>query len=289
MSNLCSVPGFYIKLTKNVRQGKESQREDCSYLLPYSENFTISNEQKVVRPVEQFMKELKEFVLTNAEFVGGTLPAGVDLASNIQDIFGYHLGTKWYYASAWAGEEPAQFSINLKFYRGMAGLWSAKDEVYDPSIGLYRCTIPQESDDGLSIISPMTTPFGAFSQYSDSILQGIEHAFSTGATKISEKISAIASHTSVKESMIKDIMSISKALGVSIRTWKVSFGWCNGNSADFVPYYSIDNCICKNSSISFGTQVEKENINAKPYPINSEIKLSFISQTIMTNKDIGKL
>jgi hypothetical protein len=282
--NLVSDPGFYVRLTQlrsNFGSGK-----DFVLMLPYSNDIQISNHQNVSRPVDKFLTQLKDTLVSVSDFANGSAGAIVKQIEGIEDLFGFRLNNKWYYASAWAGQEPASFSLELKFNRGIAGQWSAQDEVYNPILDTYALTLGADSnDDGSAtplsaIVAPMPSPAAIYAQYTLKQLQNI-------AVGVSQVISILGDVENKITSSYDTLQANAKTQSSSAinKVWTVEFGWSSGTSK-MTPFFKLNNTIIIDSNFNFSTEVEKANDTAKGYPISGSLTLSFITETIMTNSDI---
>jgi hypothetical protein len=287
---LCSDPGFYVKISQDNSWGPGAR--DFTLMLPYADNFQIGNHQNIIKPVEKFLTELKDFMASSADFMWSKSGAAVEAIGQIQDLFGFKLSNKWYYASTWAGQEPASFSLNLKFRRGIAGKWSAVQEVYRPIMDFYARTIAADVSPAGSntfanaIMAPMPSSAAALTTYAANIVGDA----STGLAQLGTAATTVLGMTpkGTTDSVTSVISSLSTGVNKLLmnKTWKVDFGWCNGTSDTFSPYFSIKDVIISDSSFNFGEGVEKSSIGARGYPISGEVTLALISETIMTNSDI---
>jgi hypothetical protein len=280
--NLISDPGVYIQLSQPETLGLQK----FTLTLPYSDELQVSNHQNIIRPVEKFLTDLKDFIVSSAD-TGSSLPAaGIDLTNKIADLFGIKLGNRWYYASSWGGQEPASFSLNLKFNRGMSGQWDAREEVYHPILYTYARTVAQDQrNDGSKnfgnlITSPMPSSFGVFTTYAAQIatntaIGGVQILSGLLGQQVAQD--AIKSISKADDSISNELMK---------RIWTVDFGYCSGKGTEFSSFFKIDKCIINDSTFKFGSGVQKSNIGAQPYPISGELNLSFITETIMTNGTI---
>jgi len=274
--------GPVIQLTRYSLLGIE----EFSYIIPYKDNFTLTTQQDINQPVQELYEWLKDSMMTSSDFVNGSTPGIIDGIDRLQDLLGFKLNNKNYYASAWKGTKPSQLGLNLEFTRGIAGEWNSKKEVYDPILEIYSKTVPDDSIGDLIITGPVPSALSVLASYGASM---ILNALELNA-KIAEKAIAKVSSELYKGQTNKDLdltSAIQKAQNAvpNNLTWKVTFGYSNGTSA-VSPIFVLDSLIVESSTFEFGTEVE--HVGSNYYPTSGSLTLSLKNQIITTSSTITK-
>ena len=244
-----------------------------SWLIPFFDETKFTATQKLKQPVKEFFDDLKDFIVSESSVIGGGGVAGVtDAILKGLDLFGLQLFSKGFYAQAWAGEEPTPFSLTLKFFLGMQGLWDAGKEVFAPVMDIMAHTVPLETG-SVFLSAPLPSPLATFTNFSANVLAGISQA----AASFGEIVGAGASQ----------FVTSANTYGKSIAsvpfggTWQVAFGWKDNTSGAPKLYFNITNCIVESSTWSFSPMTQLK--NNKAYPITGELQLNFRTQTLLTN------
>lgn len=274
-----NIKGNYVQLsynsTKIIDKGP--------WCIPFNEQFTISTAQKTRQPVKDFFDNLNNAIVTT---IGNSkLAATVKGAEFLYDLLGVRFFQKDYYASSWVGEEPAEISLKLHFFRGMKGdsSWDSYTEVYNPISQIMAATVPFDpSNSDLILTAPMPNSLQVFTNFAGSIVESTITSISslvTGAISLSSTTQGKGNNTNM------GISSQTTVSNLSGGTWTLNFGY-SSDGRNIKPYITMGQLICTNSSFSFSPTLAKNGGNY--YPIAGDLNLTFKTQSILVSTDFKK-
>lgn len=255
----------------------------ASWVIPFFDETKFSATQKLKQPVKEFFDDLKDFIINSDAVSASGLSNIADAIFKGLDLFGIQLFSKGFFAQAWHGEEPTPFSLTLKFFMGMLGVWDASVEVFTPIINIIKQTVPQEPKPWSLITPPLPSPAATFVAFSGQIIGGVASAVGAGVQAILGTNPVTSAAGTVVDSALNwftDKIVNSTAGG----TWRVEFGWKDKGSTTPKIYFSIPFVIVESSTWSFSPMLQQK--GTKYYPINGEITLNFKTQTFLTNLDL---
>lgn len=287
-------PGPAITLSK---QGGKS------FLFPFYDGLNITATQNLFQPVKQVIEAIRNAITSSAGTKFSSFSGIIQTISQLQQLTGYQFGSKGYYASSWAGSQPASLSIKIQSYRGIMGAWNANIEVTTPLLALMASTLPI-STGGQSLESPLPSGFDVIGNYTATFLKsgpGVDALAIAGAsalTTIDNPVAKIVG-TGVLAAATVDLVSGSKlanqltgadsqsiALETTFnKTWDLQFGYYTGAATDsFIHYYTLPQVIVESSSINFDSMVEKN--GSSVFPIKGTVSLNIKTETILANTDM---
>lgn len=286
-------PGPAIRLTKNTTNYPEIT--DKSFIIPMDESFSISASQTLSQPVKELFQYIQEAVIgASGDLFGSTGSTFARAGLEIANLTGFQLGTKGYYAKAWAGaSQPSTVSITAKFYRGMQGIWDSSVEAVGGARRVMALTLPYETaGGGVTLQSPVPSAITVFTTYATQVISDAIKSITT-ATGIGAQTATVAtlsnpsSQANVGSSLNKSANSLkSSAISqfISTDTWELDFGYFDGRN--IIPFLMLQRYIVESSTIKFGNQVEK-NPDGWYYPTTAEVTLSMVSQDILTSANFS--
>jgi hypothetical protein len=274
-----NLSGSYIHLSKSSSPSGKA----VEWYVPYEGENGISVEQQYRMPIKEAYEALGEMVENLTETVSTTAGKVLKGVEFLSDMFGIKIFTKLYYSQAWAGEEPATFSIKLKFFRGMNNAWDAKSEVFVPIMNIMSCTVPY--DIGPILTAPGPNDIDCFALFAGSLV-GMGLASGT----VGKSLQTIGQDATAAQS--KNQNGVAVKIGTTASNilfgggmWKVEFGWASGgNGTRFNRYMGYTNLNCTQASYAFSSTLESSS-----YPISGDLNLTFKTQDILTSSDFTNL
>ena len=268
-----NVPTTALLLTDN-----SSSPNTC--VIPVNEDFVISSSQEINRPIEELFKKVKDIIVASANVASSSFAGVAKAGLDLQDLLGYRLGGKAYYASAWKGVKSNGLEIKLDFKWGWRGMYDAYNECYIPAYTLMSGTVPSNPT-GLSLLAPMPAAIDVYTGYGVSLLGTSLAQASNGATSVLANLgSAITGLNNAKD--VASSLSIKADGSISLpRTWKVNFGFYNGS--EFISIIDLGENIVESSRLTQGNQMQADKDNNKYYPINTSLSLTMVAENVYTS------
>lgn len=269
------------------------QSDAEEYIIPFSEDFSLTANQEVSRPITELFNKIRETVTSvSGSLAEGTVEAVVGGGIAIQDLLGWRLLGRKYYMSAWKGVKESGLNLKLDLRMGWAGFWDAEKECKEVAYKLMGYTLPTE-DNKAVLGAPMPAPIDVYATYgANAVNDALKTIGGFGETLGNEAKKAISSWTADSKKANETSGDYSKSTkytsagGVSRgpRTWHVVFGFWNSISGDankFVDILDAGINIVQTSSLSQSSQVQITG-SGKFVPIQMTVNLQMISQDVYT-------
>ena len=259
-----------------------------SWIVPYDEEYQLSTSQELNQPIKKFFEDIQQFVFNEAATQSSAGAEVLRTVQNIQNMFGFQLNAKSYYASSWGGELPSELSVELKFAMGNLGKWDAKEEVMTPIMGIMSKTVPSQVLGSSTLSAPLPSGGSVFIHYGTTLLAD---AIKAGTSLASGIIQTAASLVGGKTDMLKSATSaFTTNIDENVRAiygnvWNVEFGWCDGTASNFKPFYTMKSMVVQSSSCKMSPKVQM--IGGSPFPIAGSITLSMKTEEAMTSLDFS--
>jgi len=149
----------------NLKQGKGSWKDfEVNKIAQIHNNIQLYLENDISLDVKnEYEDPFKEIIEAAKKTKIGAAVTGVFQAINEVSAIttGVRLQTEYTGAKAWKGSSKIEFSLSFNFYMGSAGIWSGKEEVYNPIAALGKMFMPRRvtelgawADNGLFIKGP---------------------------------------------------------------------------------------------------------------------------------------
>jgi hypothetical protein len=141
----------------NLKQGGLSWKEVAVNTIAQIDNkIQLYLENDISLDVKnEYEDPFKEIIEAAKKTKFGAAVTGVLQAVNeISAITsGVRLQTEYTGAKAWKGSSKIEFSLSFNFYMGSAGIWSGKEEVYNPIAALGKMFMPRRVTEGGKVIT----------------------------------------------------------------------------------------------------------------------------------------
>lgn len=243
------MAGPYLHITNSDKT--------VDFIIPYTADITVSTSQQTIKPIQQLQKYLSE-VVDMAAKLNPLTAAGKELYNVVRDTLGLKLHNRLFYAQAWAGSEPTQFSVNLQFNIGGKDEWKGKTEVLDPIYAILNATLPD--DNGIIMTSPMPNGYSVFTDYTAQAIKGF-------SDQIGKVVNILGG----------DGETNAAASATTKRTWEIKVGYVGKGKSVLDPFFiKIPGLIVKSAAPTFSLAALDEG----GCPIKGSISLSMETQSI---------
>ena len=288
--------GVYIFLEVNGFDAAEIQAAGFSasgthhtFTLPLREDsFTTPlDQQEYFAPIEELFKEVSAVIGgLGANWISGI----ADMVVKFQDLFGTRLFNSDLHAQAWRQAKPSSMSLKLDFNFGMLDEWDSQKEVLQPLLIIKRSSLPMATATG-TFFAPGPTALSVYKDFGTNIFDSIlkqgeanvktaikatDPAYSRGETTASaQATSTFSGAAKAGSSVLADATSYVEAAANTHRGyWALSFVAYDQKTNTKRVLYQSPKLICKESTITFGNQLD-ETLS----PITGSATLSLSSQS----------
>ncbi len=283
------VNGFYIPEIAGSSFNAKGRHH--KFILPLREDSfaTPLDQQEYFAPIEDLFKEVSAVIGgLGANWISGI----ADMVVKFQDLFGTRLFNSDLHAQAWRQAKPSSMSLKLDFNYGMLDEWNSRIEVLQPLLVIKRSSLPKSDTAAKStFFAPGPTALSVYKDFGTNIFETLlnqgRSAIASGAaiqgtTQRADRSAAFASQFDSAEStgkkVIEDATTRAATADATAETkrgyWALSFVAYNQQSNATQTLYQSPRLICKESTISFGNQLDETLC-----PIYGSATLSLSSQS----------
>lgn len=300
--------GVYIFLEANGFYNPEiggasfnAQGRHHKWILPLREDSFVTplDQQTYFQPIEELFKEVSSVI----QGLGANWISGIaDMVVKFQDLFGTRLFNSDLHAQAWRQAVPSSMSLKLDFNYGMLDVWNSKIEVVQPLLIIKRTALPKSDSAAHSTFyAPGPTALSVYTDFGKNIFQTIinqgKAQAQTAAAATNPAYRTQGAGTAIAGAMntaydgardagtaLIDASTKAAASDASAESkrgyWALSFVAYNQKTNTTRTLYQSPRMICKESTISFGGQLDESLC-----PISGSATLSLSSQSPTDSED----